>query len=122
MSRRVALVRTDVSEEGIASIIRLTRIGELGETLDVTINQRSLRRKLLVMANVIPSLQILAIMMMEAIRSSETSLLTKATQRHITEDGILQYQNWSQITMALIYGDPEETHERSEETAKKKRV
>jgi hypothetical protein len=30
MLRRVALVRTDVSEELIASIIRMTRIGELG--------------------------------------------------------------------------------------------
>jgi hypothetical protein len=27
---------------------------------------------------------------MEAIRSSETSILTRATQRHIPEDGILQ--------------------------------
>jgi demethoxyubiquinone hydroxylase (CLK1/Coq7/Cat5 family) len=31
--RRVALVRTDVSEEFSASIIRVTRIGELGTTL-----------------------------------------------------------------------------------------
>jgi hypothetical protein len=30
MLRRVALVRIDVSEERIASIIRLTRVGELG--------------------------------------------------------------------------------------------
>jgi demethoxyubiquinone hydroxylase (CLK1/Coq7/Cat5 family) len=34
--RRVALVRTDVSEELSASIIRVTRIGELGATLAVT--------------------------------------------------------------------------------------
>jgi hypothetical protein len=33
MLRRVALVRTDVSEEHSASIIRVTRIGELGTTL-----------------------------------------------------------------------------------------
>jgi hypothetical protein len=32
----VALVRTDVSEEGSASFIRVTRIGELGTTLAVT--------------------------------------------------------------------------------------
>jgi DNA-binding TFAR19-related protein (PDSD5 family) len=38
MLRRVALVRTDVSEELSASIIRLTRIGELGKTLAVTSN------------------------------------------------------------------------------------
>jgi hypothetical protein len=34
--RRVALVRTDVSEELSASIIRVTRIGELGTALAVT--------------------------------------------------------------------------------------
>jgi hypothetical protein len=34
--RRVALVRTDVSEELSASFIRVTRIGELGTTLAVT--------------------------------------------------------------------------------------
>jgi hypothetical protein len=32
----VALVRTDVSEEQIASIFRVTIIGELGTTLTVT--------------------------------------------------------------------------------------
>jgi hypothetical protein len=36
MLRRVALVRTDVPEELGASIIRVTRIGELGTTLAVT--------------------------------------------------------------------------------------
>jgi hypothetical protein len=36
MLRRVALVRTDVSEGCVASIIRVTRIGELGTTLAVT--------------------------------------------------------------------------------------
>jgi demethoxyubiquinone hydroxylase (CLK1/Coq7/Cat5 family) len=35
MLRRVALVRTDVSEERSASIIRVTRIGELGTALAV---------------------------------------------------------------------------------------
>jgi hypothetical protein len=35
MLRRVALVRTDVSEELSASFIRVTRIGELGTTLAV---------------------------------------------------------------------------------------
>jgi DNA-binding TFAR19-related protein (PDSD5 family) len=44
MLRRVALVRTDVSEELSASFIRLTRIGELGTTLAVTSNRRTLRR------------------------------------------------------------------------------
>jgi hypothetical protein len=43
MLRRVALVRTDVSEELSASIIRVTRISELGTTLAVTSNRRTLR-------------------------------------------------------------------------------
>jgi hypothetical protein len=44
MLRRVALVGTDVSEELSASFIRVTRIGELGTTLAVTSNRRTLRR------------------------------------------------------------------------------
>jgi hypothetical protein len=39
MLRRVALVRTDVSEELSSSIIRATIIGELGTTLSVTSNR-----------------------------------------------------------------------------------
>jgi hypothetical protein len=58
MLRRVAHVRTDVSEERRASIIRVARIGELGK-------------------------------MMEALSSSETSVLTRTTRRNISEDGIL---------------------------------
>jgi hypothetical protein len=42
MLRHMAVVRTDVSEEHSASIIKVTRIGELG-TLAVTSNQRTLR-------------------------------------------------------------------------------
>jgi hypothetical protein len=41
MVRRVALVRTDVSEELIAPIIRATKIGELGTTLAGTSNRRT---------------------------------------------------------------------------------
>jgi hypothetical protein len=44
---RVALVRTDDSEESSASIIRMTRIGEL-RTLAVTSNRRTLRKNMLV--------------------------------------------------------------------------
>jgi hypothetical protein len=43
MLRRVALVRTDVSEELSASFIRATRIGEPETTLDVTSNRHTLR-------------------------------------------------------------------------------
>jgi hypothetical protein len=39
--RRVALVRTEVSEELSASFIRATRIGELGTTLAVNSNRRT---------------------------------------------------------------------------------
>jgi hypothetical protein len=39
MLRRVDLVRTDISEELSASIIRETRIGEVGTTLAVTSNR-----------------------------------------------------------------------------------
>jgi hypothetical protein len=44
MLRRVTLVRTDVSEELRVSVIRVTGIGELGTTLAVTSNRRTLRR------------------------------------------------------------------------------
>jgi hypothetical protein len=41
MLRRVALVRTEVSEKLSASFIRMTRIGELGTTLAVSSNRRT---------------------------------------------------------------------------------
>jgi hypothetical protein len=62
---RVAVVRTDVSDELIACVLRL-----------------------LVTASVVPSSLILVTLKMEAIRSSETSVLTRAKWRHIPEDGI----------------------------------
>jgi hypothetical protein len=78
--RRVALVATEVSKEHIASIITVTRIGELGTTLTVTNNRNTLLiflrsvRLLLVTANVVPSSPILVTLMMEAIRSSHYHL------------------------------------------------
>jgi hypothetical protein len=61
-SSGMTLVRTDVSEERIASIIRATRIGELGTTLTVTGNRSTLRRN---------------------------TVLTRDTRRHIQDDGVL---------------------------------
>jgi hypothetical protein len=43
MLRRVALVTNNVSEQLSASFIGVTRIGELGTTLAVTSNRRTLR-------------------------------------------------------------------------------
>jgi hypothetical protein len=42
MLHRVALVRTEVSEKYIASIIRVIKSGELGTTLEVTNNRNML--------------------------------------------------------------------------------
>jgi hypothetical protein len=43
MLHRVGLVRTDVSEECVASIFRVARIGKLGTMLAVTSNRSTLR-------------------------------------------------------------------------------
>jgi hypothetical protein len=64
MLRRVALLRTDVSDERSAYTIRVTRMGELGTTLRVMsiVLLRSVRR-LLVSANVVPISPILVTLM-----------------------------------------------------------
>jgi hypothetical protein len=87
MLRRVALLRAEVSEKPSDSFIRVTRICELGtDTL------------LLVTASVVPSSPILVTLMKEAISSSETSVLTRATWRHIPEGGIVTAVNTSNLT------------------------
>jgi hypothetical protein len=72
MGRLGYLVRTDVKEERVAFIISVKRISELERTLSVNTSL------------------IISSLMVEAKLSSETSVPTRATRRHIREDGILQ--------------------------------
>jgi hypothetical protein len=89
----------------IASVIRLTIIGEARTTLAVTSNWSTPRRntillvtyyivflrivlQLLATANVFPSSLILVNMMIEVIRSSKTSVPIRATRRNICHENL----------------------------------
>jgi hypothetical protein len=85
MLRRVALVRTEISEEFSASFIRVTRIDELNTKVFL----RSVRR-LLVTASVVPSSPILVTLLKGALLSSETLVLTKSKRRNAPEETILE--------------------------------
>jgi hypothetical protein len=109
----VALVRTEDSEELSASIIRVTRIDELGRTLAVTSCRRKdfvfLRsaRRLLVIANVVLRSPIIVTLIMEALRYSETSVLTRATLRNIPEDDILRSLHRENLRSYIFLVNPE---------------
>jgi hypothetical protein len=98
MLRRVALVRTDVSEEISAYIIWVTRIGELGTMFPVTSNRRTLHRNInrntiylytACLGNVVPSSPIIVILMMEALRSLKRRFLQEPQGVTLPEDAIL---------------------------------
>jgi hypothetical protein len=95
MLGRVALVRTDVSEEFSASFIRVTRFGELETTLAVTSNQRTL----LVITSVVYSSPIIVTLMKEALSSSETSVPTRAKCRNIPEYTILNFCHFTHVAL-----------------------
>jgi hypothetical protein len=66
----------------------VTRIVELGTTLDVTSNRRTLGL-LQVTANVVPRKTIIVTLMKAALSTYKISVLTKATRRNISEDATL---------------------------------
>jgi hypothetical protein len=81
----VALVRTDVSEERIACIIKMKIISNP------------------VTNNAVTSPRFRFTMMMQAIRSPETAVLTLATRRYIQKVFILYYNSLHKFPKLVYY-------------------
>jgi hypothetical protein len=91
----VNIVRTDVSEEYVASIFRIE-----GLTISVSTTVWS---SVLINVDAVPISLILSLLKMVR-RSSETSVQTRPIPRHIPEDGILQVMESFNGLMPKVLG------------------
>jgi hypothetical protein len=85
----VALVRTDVSEERIGSIIRVTKNRRAMKNVTSNRQPQHAEKAYPLRLLVFPSSPFLLNLMIEDVYSSEMSVLRSSTQSHIPEDGIL---------------------------------
>jgi hypothetical protein len=90
-------MKTNVLEEHIASIVRVTRIGDLGTTLAITISSH---RASVASGCFVPTSHFLVTLMMEALSYSGTSVVTRTARRNIPEDDI--HHQHSEIDGTLV--------------------